>query len=76
MKDFISRFSASIGALAFGVAGFVSMYFGAQIMTALFRATVAGIAGMILGRAFAAIIYDGPVVTPSVAYGKKEEEEK
>jgi hypothetical protein len=75
MKDFVSRFSASIGALAFGAAGFVSMYFGAQIMTSLFRATVAGIAGMALGKAFAVIIYDGPVVTPSAAYGKKEEED-
>ena len=76
MKDFTSRFSGAVGAFAFGVAGFVSMYTGSLIMTALERSAVAGIGGAILGRLLAAIIFDGPVLTPSVAQGKKGEEGK
>jgi hypothetical protein len=72
MKDFTLRFSAAIGAFAFGVAGFVSTYNGSLITTALTRAAVAGVVGVILGRALAVIIFDGPTVTPSAAYGKKK----
>lgn len=71
MKDFTLRFSGAIGACAFGVAGFASMYYGSLIMTALTRAAVAGIGGVILGRLLAVIIFDGPVTTPKVAQGKK-----
>ena len=71
MKDFTLRFSGAIGAFAFGVAGFVSMYNGSLIMTALTRAAFAGVAGLILGRILAVIIFDGPAVTPAAVYGKK-----
>lgn len=74
MKDFTLRFSGAIGAFAFGVAGFVSMYTGSTIMTALTRAAVAGVAGAIVGRVLAVIIFDGPTVTPAATYGKKGEE--
>lgn len=76
MKDFTLRFSGAIGAFAFGVAGFVSMYTGSTIMTSLTRAAMAGVAGVILGRVLAVIIFDGPTVTPTAAYGKKEEGER
>lgn len=76
MKDFTLRFSGAIGAFAFGVAGFVSMYNGSTIMTALTRAAVAGVAGVILGRVLAVIIFDGPTVTPTVVYGKKGEDKE
>lgn len=76
MKDFTIRFSGAIGAFAFGVAGFVSMYNGSLIMTALTRAAFAGVAGVILGRALAVIIFDGPEVTPASAHGKKVKGEK
>lgn len=65
-----------MGAFAFGVAGFVSMYTGSLIMTALARATVAGIAGAILGRLLAVVIFDGPVAPPSLVHGKKGGEGK
>jgi hypothetical protein len=71
MKDFTLRFSGAIGAFAFGVAGFASMYNGSLIMTGLTRATIAGIGGVIFGRLLAVVIFDGPVKTPSAVYGKK-----
>jgi hypothetical protein len=76
MKDFTLRFSGAIGAFAFGVAGFASMYNGSLILTALMRATAAGVACAILGRLLAVIIFDGPTVTPTAAYGKKGEGKK
>ena len=76
MKDFTLRFSGAIGAFAFGVAGFASMYNGSLIMTALTRGAFAGVAGVILGRILAVIIFDGPEVTPASAYGKKGEAEE
>lgn len=76
MKDFTLRFSGAIGALAFGVAGFASMYNGSLIMTGLTRAAIAGIGGVIVGRLLAGVIFDGPVITPTVVYGKKGEGQK
>jgi len=76
MKDFSLRFSGAIGAFAFGVAGFASLYNGSLIMTGLTRAAVAGIGGVILGRLLAVIIFDGPVIPPSVAQGRQGENKK
>lgn len=61
---------------AFGVAGFVSMYTGAQITTALTRAFLAGAVMFLFGRLLAVAIYEGHVPTPSIDSLSPEKKEK
>ncbi|MBI5814310.1 MAG: hypothetical protein HZB29_01720 [Nitrospinae bacterium] len=65
MKDFSKKFATSMAAAAFGISGFISMYYGSLITTSLTRALIAGALFFVLGRIFAIILYDGPVITPA-----------
>ena len=78
MSDFGIRFPSALAIFAAGVAGFVSMMAGTEIMTAVLRATVAGIAMYFIGKLIAMALFEGrvrPVTSASVRAAKKREAE-
>lgn len=64
MRDFIIRFAAGMGLLAFGVTGSVALFTGAGALTSLIRASAGGAAFVFIGWLAALILYDGPAKTP------------
>ncbi len=65
MRDFVIRFAAGVGLLAFGVTGFVALAAGTGALTALLRASAGGAVFVFIGWLVAVILYEGPVKTPT-----------
>ena len=64
MRDFVIRFAAGVGLLAFGVTGLVALLSGAGALTALLRASAGGAVFLFVGWLIALILYDGPAKRP------------
>ncbi|VAX17217.1 hypothetical protein MNBD_NITROSPINAE04-1841 [hydrothermal vent metagenome] len=67
MTDFARRFAPTLGVFAFGVAGFVAMASGTEVLTALLRGLIAGFIFFIFGKLVAvALLYDPSGLPDSV----------
>jgi len=59
MTDFARKFAPALGVFAFGVAGFVAMASGTEVLTALWRGLIAGFLFFLFGKLIAvALLYD------------------
>ncbi|VAX22993.1 hypothetical protein MNBD_NITROSPINAE01-798 [hydrothermal vent metagenome] len=79
MSDLGARFPAALAIFAAGVAGFISMIAGTEIMTAVLRATGAGIAMYIVGKLIALALFEErvrPITSAALLAAKKREAEE
>jgi len=78
MSDFGIKFPAALAVFAAGVAGFVSMVAGTEIMTAILRATGTGIAMYFVGKLLALALFEPreqPPTRASIMASRKREAE-
>jgi hypothetical protein len=60
----------------FGLAGFISLFTGSSILTALYRSTLSGSAFFIVGLLLTSLLYDGPIKKPASPVKLKTDEER
>ncbi|HEB72843.1 MAG TPA: hypothetical protein ENI77_09510 [Nitrospirae bacterium] len=59
MTDIARKLASALGVFAFGVAGFVAMASGTEVLTALLRGLIAGFIFFLFGKLVAvALLYD------------------
>lgn len=60
----------------FGLSGFISLFTGSSILTAVYRSAISGSAFFLVGLLLTSLLYDGPMKKPVSPVKLKTDEEK
>jgi hypothetical protein len=76
MTDYIKKMPAAVGIIFFSVAACTSLFVGAEILTAIYRGFIAGVASALFAGPLAYVLFEEEIPEPTAPEGLEHIAEK